>query len=1513
MSPAVPPSGTTDGLPALDIGRRSAVAGLSLVVIVALVLRLYGLNWDEGYQWTPHPDERAILSKVTELHPPSFDQVSVLFDSEESPLNPGWFPYGSFPLYLLEGVEVLGGVIPGVDIVDLRPPGRVLSAAADAATVVLVFALGSVVSSRRTGLVAAALVALAVIHIQLSHFFAVDTLLALSAVAVMLFLVRVARSGRLIDSCLAGLFLGLGLATKLSLAPILGAYVVAHVMYALQLVPHGHRTSSFTAAAGTALKSAIFGAVVIVVAFLFTQPYALLDWSQFYADFVEQSEMVRRIRDYPYTRQYIDTTPYLYHVRQLATWGLGWPLGVLAWMGCAYVAVRGLRLLPALLYLIFGLAVPAAVLLLATSVIAIGFASALAVASLVGTMALRTCSSRLGVLLLCWVVPYFLIIGAFDVKFMRYLLPITPFLLLFGSELAIAIWKTIRKLPCRTRRTAVFVGAAIGLIGAAATGFYALSYMSIYTEPHPAVQASEWIRKNVPAGSTVLKEHWEESLPDLGGYEQRELQMYNFDSEGKFRAIAEELAAADFLVFYSNRLYGTIPRLPERYPLCTEYYNLLFSHQLGYSLEVEFVTYPRLAGLAFVDDTYVRPGLPDPATPFVLGERPALALNLGSADESFTVYDHPKVLVFRNVHRLDSSTIFDRIVSGAERMQPSARGVVELPPSDPRLMLSPDQVEARRAGGTWTDIVDPEGWTSRIPLAAWLIVVQGVSLISFPIAFLIFRPLADRGWLFSKVLGLLLVGLVTWLAASLELMRFTQNAVAVATVTVFLLSLVVWIVNGEAIWAFLRNKWKTIAVGELVFMAAFLAFLAIRMANPDLWHPFRGGEKPMDMAYLNAVLKSAYMPPYDPWFGGGALNYYYWGQFLVATLIHATRIVPEVAINLAIPTFFAMTAAVSYSLVFNLAAATRRFGTGRWFTSPSMAGLLAATFVVVIGNLDGAIQLAQSSWRVVAQGLPWREFDYWRSSRMMPPDPPGHEITEFPFFTFLFADPHAHLFSLPFTVLSLGVAFAIVASASARGSESPAWGLGNLLRVAVLGLVVGALRTLNAWDYPTYLLLGSAAITMREYVAQGGLSLVMLARAGALSAVMLAVGYVAFLPYHTSYVTFFLGVESTTNRTSLLQFLAISGLFVVLIAAFYVVQLRGALTLSFGWVCQLFCSLRDAPEDRAGAQGRRIRPDLGPSLVLAGLSGLLILGYLLTAVVSGPYWGTILGGVIMLGLTLSIALRMLRSSTADSPVGLFALLMAGTGFAIVVGLDLVRIEGDIERMNSVFKFYLQVWVLFALTSAYFGWKLWVEASGHVSSWGRRGWLWVGVLAVLLIGSSVYTVAGTRDRLSDRFYGNTGPIGLNGLAYAQSTVYRDPKGDVDLAADLEGIRWLRDNVRGSPVVLEANTPTYRWGGRVSIHTGLPTVVGWEWHQQQQRWDSRFEVSDRIEDVERIYSTLDPDLAIDLIRNYDVRYIYLGQLERIYYPAEGLKKFDGDLATHLAPVFRTERVTIYQVNY
>ena len=552
--------------------------------------------------------------------------------------------------------------------------------------------------------------------------------------------------------------------------------------------------------------------------------------------------------------------------------------------------------------------------------------------------------------------------------------------------------------------------------------------------------------------------------------------------------------------------------------------------------------------------------------------------------------------------------------------------------------------------------------------------------------------------------------------------------------------------------------------------------------------------------------------------------------------------------------------------------------------------------------MDGAIQAGKSIGQALA-GQAAGEFDFWRSSRMMPPDPPGFEITEFPFFTFLFADLHAHLIALPFTLLAVGLALAIALAARWRGdrADSRIVGIG---RLAVLGATLGALIPLNVWDLPTYLAVSAAAILLAEYLAQGGLGLAVLARAGVKTLFAGAVGYGAFLPYHLAYQTYYNSLQATTNTTVIWQFLAISGLAVFIVGSFAVNGLaddaqagwRG-LRRKFG---RLLGALRGDAADGVSARW-----------VVGALACALAVGFGLTAAFSGVAGSTAPFAAALFALLFAAAARLALADVADAAQVGFAAILGLAALALVVGLDFWRVEGDIDRLNSVFKFYLQAWVLLGLSSAYLLWRLVHAERTSLTRIGMARELWTGALIALVICAAIYPVMGTRDRLRDRFEGNATPLTLDGTAFIAEAQYRDENGLVDLAADYEGIQWLKRNAAGSPVVLEAATPTYRWGGRVSIYTGMPSVVGWEWHQQQQRFEQRDEVSRRIGDVQTIYRTTDAEEALGLMREYGVEYVYLGQLERLYFPGAGLDKFEGELSGRLDKVFDNGATAIYRM--
>jgi uncharacterized membrane protein len=245
-----------------------------------------------------------------------------------------------------------------------------------------------------------------------------------------------------------------------------------------------------------------------------------------------------------------------------------------------------------------------------------------------------------------------------------------------------------------------------------------------------------------------------------------------------------------------------------------------------------------------------------------------------------------------------------------------------------------------------------------------------------------------------------------------------------------------------------------------------------------------------------------------------------------------------------------------------------------------------------------------------------------------------------------------------------------------------------------------------------------------------------------------------------------------------------------------------------------------------------------------------------------------------------------------------------------VVVEVVVVKGDIGRMNTVFKFYLQVWTLFAVSAAAaLGWLL-AAMPGWLRGW-RLGWQ--TVFAVLVFSACLFPLLGGTAKIKDRMV-ETAPHTLDGMAYMEHAAYDNWGIPLDLNQDYHAIRWMQENVAGSPILVEAGSGgnQYQWYSRYSIYTGLPGVIGWQWHQMQQRellpdsW-----VFDRDLEVENFYTTIDPGYARFFLQKYHVRYIILGQLERGRYAGPGLDKFAALEGVLWRQVYGDRDTAIYEV--
>ncbi|HSJ58109.1 MAG TPA: DUF2298 domain-containing protein [Anaerolineae bacterium] len=1074
----------------------------------------------------------------------------------------------------------------------------------------------------------------------------------------------------------------------------------------------------------------------------------------------------------------------------------------------------------------------------------------------------------------------------------------------------------------------------------------------------------------VSHGAVIANEHFDDPLPfNMFGYaafggglyrsldvhypgdDRRvdQLQLYDEDTPEKLQVLLDSLDQADYIVMSSGRLWQSIPRLPMRYPVTTRYYELLFAQELGFDKAAEFHAYPRLCGLEF-DDTW--------------------------AEEQFTVYDHPKVLIYRKTDDFDRARVHRLLTAGIDwnniphwlnprdvpewRRQQATLQHTGLDQND--LMLGQEQWELQQQSGTWASLFDRNSLPNRFPTLSWLLLLAVVGLVALPLTVGLFGRLPDRGYILARPVGVLLLAWLAWMLTNLTPLLYTRGTIVLALGLIAVASAASLLLPVQR--QRLRDLWtrrRLVLVTELLFLAAFALFWLIRWGNPDLWHPWKGGEKPMDFAYLNAVIKCVEFPPYDPWFAGGYLNYYYFGQVMAGTLIKLIGIVPNVAYNLVLPAWFAMTATGAFSVTYNLVA--RRYPAASNSAALSrravLFGLGGALFVAVLGNLaevhlillklgEGVMEGFQSTIPGLAglvrmligtievffggRALPialdqW----YWNASRAIPGGPYESVITEFPFFTYLYADLHAHLLAMPLTFLSLAVALATVLRTPRTGWRGL---LAVLPRLLLWALAIGAMRTTNTWDVPPHLLLalGALVIAAIEDPYQPTWQR-LLGVAWQFGLLFVLSWSVLYKPFWDSYGAFYNSIAVWTGtRTPLWAYLVVHGLFLFAIASYLFARVVGDRRRD-PLLRRASLSLRYRGRDaRRLARASRIVHVRGLPigrifwLVLALL--ILIELFLLVpglieftrpnqeALLIGThaYRGLV---VLALGLPFGLmGLLLLFRPHIPPRERLWAYLVL-LGLAMSLGVEVIVIEGDIGRMNTVFKFYLQVWLMWGVAAATaLAWMV-----PRVRRWRFGHAAWVGVLVALLFFAALYPPLATSAKIRDRFEQAT-ERGLDGWQYTETSIYWDPVGAewghdggvrYDLKWDLEAIRWLLDNVVGTPVILEGHVTEYRWGSRYSINTGLPTVIGWNWHQRQQRAAADQQaVWDRVADVRTIYDAPTIAAAEPLLDKYDVRYVVVGPLERAYYDNVGLNKFDAMVQEGKArAVLTNEGVTIYEL--
>ncbi len=836
---------------------------------------------------------------------------------------------------------------------------------------------------------------------------------------------------------------------------------------------------------------------------------------------------------------------------------------------------------------------------------------------------------------------------------------------------------------------------------------------------------------------------------------------------------------------------------------------------------------------------------------------------------------------------------------------------------------------------------------------SWWVLIQIFGLAALPLVQRVFTFLPDRGYAFSKAAGLLLVSYILWIGASAGLLINDTGGIALAFFIVTVLSIwAAWRTGAEPLTRRLRAFWNSqrsqIMLVEALFLLAFAAWALVRAYAPDKILP-SGGEKYMEMAFLNGVLNSPRFPPLDPWMSGHAISYYYFGYVMMSLIVRASGVAASVGFDLYDALLFALTAVSAYGVVSNLV----RSGGGSQRAAGGF-GLLGALFTVGMGNLQGLIEALYSSRALPEAFFSWLNIPglagaaqtgsfypghgwwWWRASRVLQDldlfyQPVIYQpIDEFPFFSFLLGDNHPHKLALPFVLLVVGLAFNQFLRARQPAGELPVrvWLRGEEMGPFLFtALALGALAFLNTWDFPVLLgliilarALGSwqrppaAASPIRSWLPE---NLLYSAALGALSVLLYFFFYLSFssqaggvLPY-------------VFPPTRLPQYLVMFGPFVLILSIFgYMAARRAApargVLRAWLWLAGPLLGLFLLAL-LAGMLTLSLPGSADLAIVRDWLGDDLNLSQALLRIVqvkaANPWLFLLLSTQLALVVSALWYTVFPRSTSAPareplSPAAQFALLLALAGLGLTLIVEFFYLRDNFGmRMNTIFKFYFQGWVLMACASAFAFWWIMRRAGTGARS------AFAFIASLLIAAGMLYPLMGIASRTEGFSRTPTLDAAASFAGFYPGHWAAQPD-------DYAAIQWLVQNGRlpdGSPpTILEAGSTSYENAGRISAFTGFPSLLGWTNHEGQWR-GSREQINRRAPVIASIYTTPSAQTALELLREWQVDYLILGGAERIYItgicrqpetacqPNRALEKFE----QVLEPVFSQGGTTVYRV--
>ena len=799
-------------------------------------------------------------------------------------------------------------------------------------------------------------------------------------------------------------------------------------------------------------------------------------------------------------------------------------------------------------------------------------------------------------------------------------------------------------------------------------------------------------------------------------------------------------------------------------------------------------------------------------------------------------------------------------------------------------------------------------------LLVWWLVIFVLGNIFLPFTALIFGRFSGKGYFFSKIIGLAIAGYITWTLSMLRVLPFTAWAAYLVLAVCLAGNLVISSKTG--IWPQVvkdRGFLGHILRQEILFMLALLFWTYLRALRPAII----GEEMYMDFGFLNSILRAEYFPPLDMWYAPEHINYYYLGQYFSAYLTRLSFVRSEVSYNLLMASLFAITFMGSYTIVsylieiFNWNA--NDDNKVMRFAKP-FCGILSGALTTLSGNMHTPVYMWFRNWFTAENRPSWvspyswvgnlfygEERPYWfpEATRYIGHNPPvanDHTIHEFPLYSYIVSDLHAHVINVIFVLVAVAICIAICMDILSLGpkDKTDKMSLSDFfpgMKYLLLIFIIGLFPSVNFWDFPIYLVVAFFIFlyaNLKRFQSSWWSVLVSVSQLGFLTLSSFAVMVLFFINFEAMATS----IELVTTRSLFYQLVVLYGyqavFFIMLIFATVIYYRRGTRI-----------------QGEKSKEGHSRLLDFIDRIDREDVVALILFSCAIVGMVVTPTLVELDGEmVINVGLALFLMvlvvsififftgannkniLRLLDYVSKLNPADAIVLILFSCAIGLIAIPEFIFVR-DIyptaPRANTMFKLTYQAFIMLTMGIAYTFTRLFLTR--RILTLDRMFVRVAGLtFSIALISFAfVYPFVAISAWYGPFFGEHTREYeGLDGIRYMRTHVEFFPdEGHVwgILEEDYYIVRFMNENIQGQPIIMEVNGDAYTSFGRISVKTGLPTVFNWFSHQWLWRASDgeHADFHERIRDIEILYTTHHVDDAWYVINKYNIEYIVVGRHE------------------------------------